>query len=249
MKLQNLQPILEAAQPKIDEMVAHFKGWYLTVFEMEASAYDIELYRIGIVSDFIGAFGRYIRVSDHVVFNNVRSEKGVLVFTIAVVRDGVENHLSTSVIIAGGYNIQRRHYRYLVNTNLRKLSFEHPAIVALKNERKRMTAEQRVMEDIKRHEAYSERTINDVKKEIGKTDDEIIPKYLKIEYESLNEYAQNNWTREEYNEKTNREIQECIRSHRSRYNEKMLNYVTRERAKERAKLDAKLEKLLIKVAC
>lgn len=80
-----------------------------------------ELIYLGLVYDLYSAIGNYLYNTDKLV-GQIKFEEGSggsIEISATVERDGQEYKFRTEMIIAGGYNIQRRHYRYIVHTGLK----------------------------------------------------------------------------------------------------------------------------------
>lgn len=80
-----------------------------------------ELIYLGLVYDLYSAIGNYLYDTDKLV-GKIKFEEGSggsIEISAILERDGQEYKFRTEMIIAGGYNIQRRHYRYIVHTGLK----------------------------------------------------------------------------------------------------------------------------------
>jgi hypothetical protein len=83
--------------------------------------YDREYTRLLVTVDLIKSIEKYTLPTDELIeitTSGVRS--GSVTIDAVIERDGVQYPLSTEVIYAGGYNIQRLHYRYITKTTLPK---------------------------------------------------------------------------------------------------------------------------------
>lgn len=246
----NLQVALDAAQDIIAAMVEKFKK--REEFEGRGTTnYDVEMYELGLVIDFIRAFGRYIKESDVVCVNKVSTDKGVIVMQLTVKRADVAHHVSTYVIFAGGYNIQCLHYRYIVKTSLPSLSAPHGAIKKMIEARKKLTKRQRMQEDLKKESSNYEQDIRRYTAKMNMTDTEVlIDRYLLSKdggvrkYDELNEYAKADYPNAEAfdQEQAAMRVRE-LAAHRERFNEKGLNRMRTQYARAIAKKQAKIDEL------
>jgi hypothetical protein len=166
--MKNAQILIDAMTPTVAEMTANFIVRENGRREAEATAkgfkarpvtaYEIELYSLGLQIDALKAFGRYIMESDAIEVSEIKTEAGVIVFDVLVTRDGQTERIVAEVIHAGGYNIQCLHLRYILKTNLRSLQVSDMERELLAK-RKRMTAEQKIAEDRERATKYFNRDI------------------------------------------------------------------------------------------
>ena len=118
-----LKKILDRIQPDIDSLLEKYKQSFEKQFEKSMTKYDEELARLTIIFDLVKSIGNHTKPDDDLkAITTSVSPKGNLEIDAIIVRDGVEYPLSTEVIYAGGYNIQRLHYRYITKTRLPKSS-------------------------------------------------------------------------------------------------------------------------------
>ena len=154
--------------PTVSEMTAKFiereNGIRAAKAEKEGTtfrpvtAYEIELYSLGLQIDALKAFGRYILETDAIEVKKISVDAETIVFEVSVTRDGKTEMIVAEVITAGGYNIQCFHLRYILKTNLRSLQVSDMERELLAK-RKKMTAEQRIAEDRERATKWFNRDI------------------------------------------------------------------------------------------
>jgi polyhydroxyalkanoate synthesis regulator phasin len=159
IKLSNLLPeavgkrfvdtLLNELQPTIDKMVeASIKALEKKDPEFNATKLDREYIELGIIYDMLSALERYTKPTDKLISVSASgSSSGSMTINVVLERDGVQETLRTEVIFAGGYNIQRLHYRYLVKTSLPKNNAT-PEADAVKDKIKRMTKLQKYQAEI-----------------------------------------------------------------------------------------------------
>lgn len=144
----NFSTLMAEAQPFIDQRVEEYVS-YMKSTGRPADAFDIKYYKIGITIDMVKAFARYIKQTDKVIVNEFSmARNGSISVYLNVERSGEVYSMLTEAIIAGGYNIQCAHYRYITHTCLPSRDSKD-AISLLQAERNRMTKEQRILEDMK----------------------------------------------------------------------------------------------------
>jgi len=113
--------ILDSLEPTITEMVAATEKWFIETFEQEFTKYDRELARLNLIFDMIKAVETYTQPTDSLISLNVsKSAKGNIEISAQLQRDGEAYNFVTEAIYAGGHNIQRLHYRYIVKTDIPK---------------------------------------------------------------------------------------------------------------------------------
>ncbi|MEO6302691.1 MAG: hypothetical protein ABIP51_05930 [Bacteroidia bacterium] len=250
----NLNSVLEIAKPKIDEMVANFIKSYNESndkkekkFQRPLRDYDIEMYELDITIDLIKAFGRYIKNTDKVTNVTISKNKGVIVIYCNVVRDEEVYFLATEMIIAGGYNIQVRHYRYITKTKLRSLE-NNTAANELIEKRKKMSKLERLTIDFEREKRYWEKQFQEFNELKKLTKEEVyIKNYLGNDvnvWENLNEYAKKNYqTKELYNATVEERRQKAWDYHLNRTSDKCLKGLNKEYNKMIEKNNKKINSL------
>lgn len=166
--------ILDALEPTILEMVNETEAWYEEKFKQDFTDFDREMARLNLTFDMVKAVETYTNPSDSLLSINVNtSVKGNIEITAKIKRDGVTYNFSTEAIYAGGYNIQRLHYRYITRTNIPKtgastISKEYSDKI------KRMSKAERLNTDIKQYEDRVIKAQEDIAINSKLTDDEIL---------------------------------------------------------------------------
>jgi len=160
--LQNIKgiqgQIITIVTPLAQE-IAQRQAEFMQKTDVVVTDSDIEAMELGAVVDLFKAITKYLMATDTLVSMEVFSGiTGVEIKSI-IARDGEEFEFNTNAIWAGGYNIQREHLRYLINTNLPKVSntdFSKEVIDA----HKKMTKVQKL-----------EKELNDMKARMSKNED------------------------------------------------------------------------------
>jgi hypothetical protein len=113
--------ILDALADDIQYLMGKHEEAFQKHYERPMTAYDKELARLNIIWDMLKAIEIYTLPTDELVTISSRiSPKGNLEISAQIRRDGEVYPFNTEVIYAGGYNIQRLHYRYITKTSLPK---------------------------------------------------------------------------------------------------------------------------------
>ena len=176
-----IQTMLDQIEPTIQEMVNEVEVWFVKKFERPFSKFDKEMTRLHIIADMVKAVEAYTEPTDQLIsISPSRSRKGSIEIVAQIQRDGTAYRMSTEAIVAGGYNIQRAHYRYLTNTNLPKTG-NSDATKAYAAEIKRMSKAERINTEIMALERDIERTKAQIEENGPKNDSEIA-EILKDDY-------------------------------------------------------------------
>ena len=166
--------ILNKLEPTIFEMVSQTEAWFEEKFKQEFTDFDREMARLNLTFDMVKAVETYTNPSDTLLSIKVdTSIKNNIEITAQIERDGVTYNFSTEAIYAGGYNIQRLHYRYITRTNIPKtgsstISKEYSEKI------KRMNRIERLNKDIKQYETRVAKAQAELAVDSKLTDDEII---------------------------------------------------------------------------
>jgi hypothetical protein len=113
--------ILTALADDIQHLIGKHEEAFEKHFERQMTEYDKELTRLNIIWDMVKSIEAYTLPSDTLVtITSTTSNKGNLEISTKIQRDDKVYNFNTEVIYAGGYNIQRLHYRYLTKTDLPK---------------------------------------------------------------------------------------------------------------------------------
>ena len=176
-----IETILTSIEDTILKMVAQSETLFIKQFNRPFSEFDREMTRLYIISDMVKSIEKYTQPSDTLVtLNTATSRKGNVEISAQIQRDGNVYYLNTEAIVAGGYNIQRAHYRYLVSTSLPKTN-NSELTKAYTEKIKKMTKAEKLNNEIQNLEKDIENTKQKIAENSPKTDAEIA-QILKDDY-------------------------------------------------------------------
>jgi hypothetical protein len=176
----------------VEEIIKHEVEQHLETGRIYVhSQFAIESIRLSLIIDLLKSVEKYTLSTDVLkALSSDISNKGCFIITATIERDGVDYRYSTHVIIAGGYNIQRMHYRYITTTNLPRIYSNFEMVNAYKAELKRMTTRERMMNEILAFQVRIAETEAKIANEEKVSDYEILsqaPSYFTMEYKDLRE--------------------------------------------------------------
>jgi hypothetical protein len=149
-----IKEILEKAKPFQNELT---QIWVKKINEegkITLSDWDIEMYQFGLIVDLAKAVGNYIEKHDTIEDLKFQKSQGAIIISCKIIRNGKEHDFSTEVIVAGGYNVQKMHFRYIVSTKLAHQN-SNAEYEKLNEQYKKMSKAQKLKEQI----SASENTI------------------------------------------------------------------------------------------
>lgn len=215
-----LEPILEDLVAKYAEKYFEETGRYYTEFQKECDV----LY---LIFDMVKSIEKYTKSTDKLIYlNSSYSNKGNFEIHAKIERDNKIYPFSTEVIIAGGYNIQILHYRYITHTTLPKTN--NSELTDIYSEKiKKLNKKEKLQNEI---ESYK-KTISICEKEISDSiklsDDDIIDLLSKQEYgDSLLRtwetlipdcHAKQNNTKESFEKYQKEYVDGCVDSWKKRH--------------------------------
>jgi len=250
-KNSNIVKVLEVAKPRIEERTEKFIESEFKEFGKYPSAFAIEMYQLRLIYDLVNALSNYIKDSDDLTDFELFTRQGIYVITGVVVRDNVRHYIETEIILAGGYNIQCLHIRYIVKTKLPKISNQNSLASKVKELIKSKNALQRLEEDEQLLQKNFTRNVEEIQSKMIMTDQDIINEkswlvdMMNRVWEELSVDVQKNFdnSKEEFERRKNNNLNEVLTSHRSYYSQKRIDLLTKEFKKNLTKLEGKRKKL------
>jgi hypothetical protein len=114
-----IHTILDALEPTVLKMVNEVEAWFIKKFERPFSDFDREMTKLQVIADLVKSIEYYTEPTDKLLsITPSTSRKGNIEISAQIQRGTETFGLSTEAIVAGGYNIQRAHYRYITSTKL-----------------------------------------------------------------------------------------------------------------------------------
>lgn len=168
--------ILSALENTIQDMVNRTEKYY-TEKGMTFTPYDRELVRLNTIVDMLRSIGNYALPTDSLISINAgTSRKGNIEISAQIQRGEDTYSLNTEAIVAGGYNIQRAHYRYITNTNLPRTG--KIEIAAEYQEKiKKMTKLEKLNQEIRNWEGRIKSNEERIQWAKTLTDEEVLKRY------------------------------------------------------------------------
>lgn len=113
-----LKSILIVLEPFLNTLLDKFKDSYIKTYKREPSIYDIQDFIIQQLYKVINSIETYL-LNDDILINieSNYTNNGIIINAI-IERNNIKYTFQTDVILAGGYNIQILHNRYIVKTKL-----------------------------------------------------------------------------------------------------------------------------------
>lgn len=127
-------------------------------YDRKVSKLDEELIKAELIFDLVKALNKHLNSNDIAKDITIKRDKGnKIIIDLTITRDGKDYPFSTNVIYAGGHNIQRLHYRYLISTNLpSKRSIDKDIENVYKEKVKSLTKKEKLLKEI---ESFEKRII------------------------------------------------------------------------------------------
>lgn len=183
-----IDTILDKLDSDITKMVNVIEAVYKKQ-DLTFTEFDRELMRLNVTYDMLKSIEKYTLPADKLVsIKSGVARNGSMKITSTIQRDNDKYFLETDAILAGGYNIQRLHYRYITNTNLPKtntntISSEYAAKI------KKLSKLEKINLEIKNWEARIEQNTKYIEWAKTLTDDEIYTRYKDGENSSRSKHG------------------------------------------------------------
>lgn len=192
-----IDDILKKSEPLIKDMLADAAVYHKDRTGQTFTEFDKQYFRLMFTYELIDAIERYTIPTDKLAkFKADRSKKGTIRINAVIERDGAQYPLTTDVIYAGGYNIQKLHFRYITKTTLPK---QGSALVAAeyKSKLKRMSKIEKMQEELRNAELAlkrNEEKLAAAEKVLKRSDaDKVIPELQRdVESKRGSKYISNN---------------------------------------------------------
>ena len=169
-----IDSILDSIEPTVLQMVNRVEKLFNKQFpDREYTRFDRDYARMNVISDLIKSIEKYTSPSDSLVSVNAStSSKGNIKISSIIMRDDIKYTLDTEAIIAGGWNIQMAHYRYITKTKLPKTGISE--LTKQYNAKlKKMTKIEKINNEINSYEARINTSIKGAEIASKLTDDDI----------------------------------------------------------------------------
>jgi hypothetical protein len=166
--------ILDELEPTIKDMISQIEERYVEKFKRPATDYDREMFRWSLTVDLVKAIESYTKPTDKLISINARkSGKGSIQISAEIERDGTIYPFETEAILAGGYNIQQLHYRYITKTRLGRTSNSEITKI-YQNKIKQLSKIEKINQEIESYQNQIDRLNNEIEANSKLSDKEII---------------------------------------------------------------------------
>jgi hypothetical protein len=179
-----LQELRKTLQPSIDSTIEKMEMNEFKKTGKMFSDHVKTLIELELIYDMSRSVEKYTSDGDKLVeVSSSISKKGNIEISMVVERDSKQYGFYTEVIYAGGWNIQRLHYRYLTKTDL-PLTNKSTVTDGIKKEIKKLTRIEKLILENQGYKNRMDNALNDLKYSQSLSDDQIL-KIVKSENPDL----------------------------------------------------------------
>lgn len=173
-----LNSILDELESYLIQLESQYEEAYMKEFGRLPSEYEIRDFFMGTLYKLINSVEKYLKSTDILI--EINSEYRHLGTTVNAIieRDGVRYSFETEVILAGGYNIQSLHNRYIVRTKLPKTNNDEVSN-SYKTKIKKLQGAKKIQDDINDYQRQINRIESEIKVNSKLSDDEILSLVIK----------------------------------------------------------------------
>jgi len=164
--------LLQEIKPLISDVVDRIADLAIKN-EMRFTDYDRKLAGLTLQFDLVKSLEKYTLPTDRMTDVTVRPSKGSLIISATIERDGRSHLFTTDVIYAGGYNIQKLHFRYLTKTSL-PVTGESTETNRIKAELAKLSKGEKIKKEIEEYQSRYDASKVKYEKYKDMTDEEII---------------------------------------------------------------------------
>lgn len=155
-----IQKFLDNLDDVLIEQIGKWEILFKKNHKKEPTEYDKEYQKLVFVFDLVSSVEKYLEPTDNIITTKYHmSNKGSYIVDAKIERGSVVHDFNTEVIFAGGYNIQRLHYRYIVKTNIPMTNRDDLAR-QFKEKIKILKGNKKISEEIQRYEKMIENNMN-----------------------------------------------------------------------------------------
>lgn len=166
--------ILQSLEQTLTSMVDRIESSAIAKGDKHFSNWQKEIVKLNLTYDLVKSIETYTLPTDTLIsFSSYTSVKGNIEINAKIGRGEDTFYLTTEAIYAGGYNIQKLHYRYITKTNLPRTKSDTVAKIYAEKIKK-MTKLQKLNLEIEQNLKAIELDDKEILKNSALTDDQIL---------------------------------------------------------------------------
>ena len=174
-----IEEVLEKLKPNLESICDSVSKNHFEERGEELSLFSREMLKLELTWDLCKSIEQYLDSGDRLVdFSSTFTSRGnTFEVFMTISRNGEKYALSTEMITAGGYNIQRLHYRYLTKTNAPKIrNFDDSKSKSIENKIKGLKKHQKLELEIQKYRDRIAEAQEKIDQNLKFTDEEIFQK-------------------------------------------------------------------------
>jgi len=135
MNNETLEKVIAEIDNKlVKDVIVDSNEYFLNILDkLEGCEKDKEYFLLNTLLDLTKAITKYLNTDDKISNYSINFHLNTFTFSAAIIRNDKDYFFNCDSILAGGYNIQKLHIRYIVNTNLPSNTNKDNDLLKIKN--------------------------------------------------------------------------------------------------------------------